>query len=214
MESVFGQSKADRYMLIGILLSGLVVTLPIGLPMVFYGLHLESRRCREEKSKRPLALAALALWGILNGLVNLYACSTILFASDNWFVKKSFEYYGTMIDLRYWAYGFNTAAWPGPAERFEMDLYIVGMGLFFPMYTVANYGLFQLKKWGYTWAVISAWIGIFFTFFYVTDHTLAGNKNILEVSAPIWGWWIMNGAYLTPFFAVPYLQTMNREVFE
>ncbi len=208
-----GGNRADRYMLIGAVLSGLPGPSLVGLPLLLYGLYLEYTRVSAGQAKRPLVLTALATWGLANGVLNLFAASMVLFAHDHWVFKAAAQYFGTHVDYRWWIWGYNSAAWGGVADQFETTYNIWNLIFFFPMYVVANYGFFRMKKWGYTWCLISSWIFVWAWFIYVTYQTVGGNKNYLDTTYPIWGWWVMNGPYLTPFFAIPYLHTVNKEIF-
>ena len=105
--------RVDRYLLGGAALMGLALPSPIGLAMIFYGLHLERQERKAGRITRPPVITAIAIFGMVNGLVNLFSAHGMLFASDNPFFMPLVKVYGLYIDERYWAYGFNTAWWGG-----------------------------------------------------------------------------------------------------
>ncbi len=207
-------TRTDRILLSGAVLMGLAVTSPIGLVLVFYGMYLESQERKAGRAVRPAVITALAVWGIANGLVNLFSAHGMLFAYDNAFFMPTVKVYGIHIDQRYWGYGYNTAWWGGVADPYETTWNVMTGFFLFPIYTVANYGLFRMKRWGYIWTLITSWIFAYAWMHYLCNHTLNGNENILSAIHPIWGWMVMNYPYLTPFFAILILHVANREAFE
>ena len=214
MSGFFGETKADKYMLIGTILIGMVIPGPIGLILIFYGMYLEHKDRKHGKAVRPAVITALSIWGMTNGLINLFGAHTQLFAYDDAFLKPIIHWYGTFIDHRYWAYGYNTAPWGGVADPFETDTNITNAFFIHPIFTVAFYGLFRMKRWGYRWALIISWVYAYHWIFYLCHHTLSGNVNVLNAGYPIWGWMIMNYPYLTQFFAIPYLHTVDKDIFK
>lgn len=206
--------KIDRYLLGGAALVGLALPSPIGLAMIFYGLYLESQERKAGRITRPAVITAIAIFGMVNGLVNLFSAHGMLFASDNPFFMPLVKVYGIFIDERYWAYGYDTAWWGGPEDRYEATWNITNGFLLFPIYTVAHYGLYRMKRWGYQWTITFSWIFAYGCMHYAINHTLFGNENQWTAEFPIWGWAIMNYPYnITPFIALFILHVANKNLF-
>ena len=51
------------------------------------------------------------------------------------------------------------------------------------------------------------WIG------YVANMTIYADIRFTGVVFPVTGWWLYDIFYITPFVAIPYLHTVNREIF-
>ncbi|NRA35791.1 MAG: hypothetical protein HRU17_20895 [Polyangiaceae bacterium] len=206
--------KIDALLLIGASLSAATVFVPVGVLMIFYGLHLERKEIAAGRTKRPIVLTALAVWGMSNGFLNLFSAHAFNFAPNNQFFKPLVEVYGTVIDYRYWLDGYNTETWEGVADHYETTWNIITGFMLFPIYTVANYGLYRMKSWGLQFTIIFSWIFAFQWFHYLCHHTLGGNANTLGTPYPVWGWMVMNYPYLTPVVAIPYLHCVNRNAFQ
>lgn len=214
MEASTPDKRIDRYLLGGVVLMGLSLPSPIGLAMIFYGLYLENQERKAGRTTRPAVITALAVFGMSNGLINLFSAHGMLFASENPIFMPLVKVYGIYIDERYWAYGFNTEWWGGPADKFETTWNISTGFLLFPIYTVAHYGLYRMKSWGHQWTLIFSWLFAFCCMQYAINHTLHGNENQFTAVFPIWGWALMNYPYnITPFIAIFILHVANRNMF-
>ena len=49
--------------------------------------------------------------------------------------------------------------------------------------------------------------------YYVFNMTLYADVRYAGTIFPVVGWWIYDIFYITPFLAIPYLHTVNREIF-
>jgi len=206
--------RVDRYLLGGAFLMGLALPSPIGLAMVLYGLVLENQERKAGRIKRPAVITVLAIYGIVNGLVNLFSAHGMLFASSNPLFMPLVKVYGLYIDERYWAYGYDTAWWGGPADKYEATWNVTNGFLLFPIYTVAHYGLYRMKRWGLQWTIIFSWLFAYGCMHYAINHTLHGNENQWTAILPIWGWAVVNYPYnITPFIALFILHVANRNMF-
>lgn len=45
------------------------------------------------------------------------------------------------------------------------------------------------------------------------EHDRLRRRPVFGVVFPVLGWWIYDIMYITPFLAIPYLHTVNREIF-
>ncbi len=48
---------------------------------------------------------------------------------------------------------------------------------------------------------------------YVFNMTMYADVRYAGVVFPVVGWWLYDIFYITPFLAIPYLHTVNREIF-
>ena len=206
------ETTVDRWLLGGALLLGLSLTCVIGMAMILYGLYLEARARTAGVITRPAVITAIALYGMSNGLIELFSAHGMLWASDNPIFKPLVEVYGIYIDERYWGYGYNTAGqwWGGPADRYETTWNITTGFFVFPIYTVAHYGLYRMERWGHYWSLISTWLFTICNIHYSINHAISGFENALTAEYPVWGWALVNYPYiLTPFIAVFILHAAN-----
>jgi hypothetical protein len=70
-----------------------------------------------------------------------------------------------------------------------------------------------MKRWGLQWMVITCWMGVYAWVAYMWNFTTYSEMRLVDVLAPVWGWWLYNIWYVTPFIAIPFLYTINRELF-
>ncbi len=177
MNQMKSEKRIDFFLLGGTLLMGLSLTAPLGIVLILYGMYLESRERKAGRILRPAVITALAIWGMSNGLIELFSAHGMLFASDNAIFKPLVKVYGIYIDERYWVDGYNTEWWGGPADRFETNWNIMAGFFLFPIYTVANYGLYRMKRWGYQWTIIFSWLFAYACLRYAVNHTLGPAKE-------------------------------------
>jgi hypothetical protein len=70
-----------------------------------------------------------------------------------------------------------------------------------------------MKRWGQQWMIITCWMGVLIWCLYVFNMTMYADVRYAGVVFPVIGWWLYDIFYITPFLAIPYLHTVNREIF-
>ena len=83
----------------------------------------------------------------------------------------------------------------------------------FTMRIAAGIGFLQMKRWGHQWMIITCWMGVVIWIGYVFNMTMFADVRYAGVVFPVIGWWLYDIFYITPFLAIPYLHTVNREIF-
>ena len=120
--------------------------------------------------------------------------------------------WGNMFDAGYfWHYN---ELWVGGAAGPGEKAYVAGLILtVFAMRCAAAIGFLQMKRWGQQWMVITCWMGVVIWCAYVFNMTMYADVRYAGVVFPVIGWWLYDIFYITPFLAIPYLHTVNREIF-
>ena len=77
----------------------------------------------------------------------------------------------------------------------------------------AGIAFLQMKRWGHQWLIITCWFGIVIWIGYTFNMTMYADIRYAGVVFPVVGWWLYDIFYITPFLAIPYLHTVNREIF-
>jgi hypothetical protein len=77
----------------------------------------------------------------------------------------------------------------------------------------AAIGFLQMKRWGQQWMIVTCWMGVLIWCLYVFNMTMYADVRFAGVVLPVIGWWLYDIFYITPFLAIPYLHTVNREIF-
>jgi hypothetical protein len=83
----------------------------------------------------------------------------------------------------------------------------------FSMRVAAAIGFLQMKRWGHQWMIVTCWMGVVIWSAYVFNMTMFADVRYAGVVFPVIGWWPYDIFYITPFLAIPYLHTVNREIF-
>ena len=83
----------------------------------------------------------------------------------------------------------------------------------FTMRIAAAIGFLQMKRWGHQWMIITCWMGVVIWCGYVFNMTMFADVRFAGVVLPVIGWWLYDIFYITPFLAIPYLHSVNREIF-
>jgi len=81
------------------------------------------------------------------------------------------------------------------------------------MRVAAAIGFLQMKRWGYQWLLVTCWMGAVIWIGYVFNMTMFADVRYAGVVFPVVGWWLYDIFYITPFLAIPYLHSVNREIF-
>jgi hypothetical protein len=83
----------------------------------------------------------------------------------------------------------------------------------FPMRMAAAIAFLQMKRWGHQWLIVTCWFGVVIWVGYVANMTIYADLRYTNIGFPVIAWWIYDIFYITPFLAIPYLHTVNREIF-
>ena len=57
------------------------------------------------------------------------------------------------------------------------------------------------------------WMGVLIWCVYVFNMTMFADVRYAGVIFPVVGWWLYDIFYISPFLAIPYLHSVNREIF-
>lgn len=206
------QRQADKWLITGTVLMGTLVLGIIGLPIFMRGLFLLRNAQREGLSVRPLMVTLIGYVIILDAALNSIGWALDLFANHALITRTVFTAWGNLIDGGYfWHYnelGIGGAGAPG-----EKSWIIICVLVVFPMRMAAAIAFLQMKRWGHQWLIVTCWFGIVVWLGYIINMTMYADIRYAAIGLPVLGWWAYNIFYITPFLAIPYLHTVNREVF-
>ncbi len=211
-QSRLAQRRADKWLIAGTLLMGANVPGIFGLPLFLYGLALLRRALKSGLSVRPIMVTLIGYLVILDAGLNLQGWILDMVANHSLIYRVLYTAWGNAFDAGYfWHYN---QLWIGgataPGEKgWEVALILT----VFPMRIAAAIGFLQLKRWGYQWLIVTCWFGVVIWIGYVMNMTVYADVRFAGVVFPGLGWWIYDIMYITPFLAIPYLHTVNREIF-
>jgi len=206
------QQRADRYCLIGSAIIGTIIFGIFGLPFFLYGIWLLKKGEQAGLPVRPFLMTFVGYLVLVDGFLNSLGWIIDTFASHSLLVKTAIPGWGLLLDGGY-AWQYNDLWVGGTAAPGEKAWEIASVFILFPIRIVAAWGFLQGKRWGLQWLVISCWIGLFAWVGYMFNMTVYWNVRFSDVAAPVWGWWLYDIWYVTPFILIPYLYTINKELF-
>ena len=206
------QRQADKWLIAGSVLIGTAALGIFGLPLFLRGVWMLRTAQRKGLSVRPTLVTLLGYLVIIDAAINTVGWALDLVASHTLLARILLNGWGAMFDAGYfWHYN---ELWVGGAAGPGEKAMEVGMILtVFSMRIAAAIGFLQMKRWGHQWMVITCWMGVLIWCLYVFNMTMYADVRFAGVILPVVGWWLYDIFYITPFLAIPYLHTVNREVF-
>ena len=211
-ESRLAQRRADKWLIAGTLLMGANVPGIFGLPLFLYGLALLRRAQKAGLSVRPIMVTLIGYLVILDAGLNLQGWILDMIGNHTLVYRVLYTAIGNVMDGGYfWHYNqlwIGGASAPGE-KGWEWACILV----VFPMRIAAAIGLLQMKPWGHQWLLVTCWFGVVIWVGYVMNMTEYADIRYTGIVFPVLGWWIFDIMYITPFLAIPYLHTVNREIF-
>jgi hypothetical protein len=211
-ESRLAQRRADKWMITGAALMGMWAPGLIGFPIFMRGVWLQRQALRAGLSVRPMIVTLIGFLVLIDGMLNSLGWALDLVANHTLINRVLMVGWGNMFDAGYfWHYN---ELWLGGAAGPGEKAYVAGLILtVFSMRVAAAIGFLQMKRWGHQWMIVSCWMGVVIWIAYVFNMTMYADVRYAGVVFPVIGWWLYDIFYITPFLAIPYLHTVNREIF-
>jgi hypothetical protein len=211
-ESRKAQWSADKWLIAGALLLGTNAAGIIGLPLFLVGLKKLRDATKAGLSVRPIMVTLIGYLVMVDAGLNLQGWILDLVANHTLIYRVLYTAWGNVFDAGYfWHYNqlwIGGASAPGE-KAWEVALVLV----VFPMRIAASIAFLQMKRWGYQWLIVTCWFGVVIWVGYTMNMTVFADIRYDGVVFPVIGWWIYDIMYITPFLAIPYLHTVNREIF-
>lgn len=211
-ESARAQKEADRWLIGGTILMGTAVLGIFGLPLFLRGLALQRRAARQGLSVRPIIVTLIGYMVMLDAALNTFGWAIDLFANHTYVSRIFLPTWGNMFDGGYF-WHYNELPVGGAAAPGEKAWEVLGIFVVFPMRIAACIGFLQMRRWGHQWLILTCWTGVLMWVGYVANMTVYADIRFSNVVFPVIGWWLYDIFYITPFVSIPYLHTVNREIF-
>ena len=211
-ESRLAQRQADKWLITGTAFMGTLVFGFIGLPIFLRGLYLQHKAGKDGMSIRPIMVTLIGYLVILDAFINSIGWGLDLMANHSILNRVFFTAWGNYADNGYfWEY--NSLFIGGTSAPGEKGWEIACIFVVFPMRIAAGIAFLQMKRWGHQWLIVTCWMGVVIWVGYVVNMTMYADIRFDGTIAPVVGWWAFDIFYITPFLAIPYLHTVNREIF-
>jgi len=206
------QWRADKWMMAGAAFMGTAIFGLIGFPLFLRGLALQINAQKAGLSVRPTIVTLIGYLVFVDAALNSFGWALDLVANHTLLARVFLMSWGNLFDAGYfWHYN---ELWVGGATApGEKAWEIALLPIVFCMRMAASIGFLQMKRWGHQWLIVTCWFGVVIWIGYVANMTLFADLRYSAVVFPVIGWWLYNIFYITPFLAIPYLHTVNREIF-
>lgn len=206
------QRQADRWLTAGGLLIGTAALGVFGLPLFLRGIWLLREAQRKGLAARPMIVTVIGYLVIIDAAINTVGWALDLVANHSLLARVLLNGWGYMFDAGYF-WHFNEMWIGGAAGPSEKAMEVGFILTVFTMRIAAGIGFLQMKRWGHQWMIITCWLGVVIWCTYVFNMTLYADVRYAGTVLPVIGWWLYDIFYITPFLAIPYLHTANREIF-
>lgn len=206
------QWQADKWMIGGSVFMGTAILGLIGLPLFMYGLMLQVRAQKAGLSVRPIIVTLIGYLVIIDAALNSFGWSLDMIANHTLLARVFLQGWGNLFDAGYY-WHYNELWIGGATAPGEKAWEIALLPIVFCMRMAAGIAFLQMKRWGHQWLVVTCWFGVVIWTGYVANMTIFADVRYTGVVFPVVGWWLYDIFYITPFLAIPYLHTVNREIF-
>ena len=211
-ESRRAQRQADRWLLSGAVLMGTLILGLIGFPLFLRGMYLQLQAQRRGLSVRPMIVTLIGYLVAIDAALNSFGWALDMLANHTLIDRTILTAWGDMFDAGYF-WHYNALSIGGASAPGEKSWEIALLPIVFCMRLAAAIGFLQMKRWGQQWLIITCWFGVVVWCGYVANMTIYANVRYDHVVFPVFGWWLYDIWYISPFLALPYLHSVNREIF-
>ena len=202
---------ADRVMLIGCLLCGTFVLGPLGLAVMLWAFARMRRLERQGYPIRPWAVTLIGVFSLVDATILMLGWSLDVVAHDTILGRTFFISYGKAFDAGY-VWGYNTTSFGGTALASDKALSVFSVFILFPMRVVAAHAFLKMKRWGFQYMVVTAWLYLVLWLGYIVQMSLHFDERFGNATFGVVGWWVANGIFLTPFITLPWMFTVKKEL--
>jgi hypothetical protein len=206
------QWRADKWMMSGAAFMGTAIFGLIGLPLFLRGLQLQTAAQRAGLSVRPTIVTLIGYLVFIDAALNTFGWALDLVANHTLLARVFLMSWGNLFDAGYF-WHYNELWIGGATAPGEKAWEIALLPIVFCMRMAAAIGFLQMKRWGHQWLIVTCWFGVVIWCGYVANMTIYADVRYAGVVFPVIGWWLYNIFYITPFLAIPYLHSVNREIF-
>ncbi len=211
-QSRLAQWQADKWLIAGSFFMGTAILGLIGLPLFLRGLMLQVRAQKSGLSVRPTMVTLIGYLVIIDAALNSFGWALDMIANHTLLARVFLMSWGNMFDAGYF-WHYNELWIGGATAPGEKAWEIALLPIVFCMRMAAGIGFLQMKRWGHQWLIVTCWFGVVIWVGYVANMTIFADVRYSGVVFPVIGWWLYDIFYITPFLAIPYLHTVNREIF-
>lgn len=205
--------KGDRYLLIGMIIGGTWAFGIFAIPFMYLAYRSYSRAQKEGTLTRPWSVTIVGAFCLIDACINTFGWGFDLFwANQTTMMETLYSGYGRLIDGAYYI-DYNSGPLGGSANPTEKVLQIMCVLVMFPMRIASAWGFLKMKRWALQGMIITSYMYVMFWISYVAAVYEDFPSRFGASQFGTIGAWFVFIVYATPFVVLPYLYTVNRELF-
>ena len=221
--------RGDLLFLFGCLVCGTWILGIVGGPILLYGMYLLRQAQIKGAVIRPWTVTVVGGLILVDASVNFLAWGLDWLPSNQtWLVRTLWINYGMFGDGTYALYynlpthptfdlpeAYNHAiyTWGGNGTAVEKAVQLSFMLLVMPIRIAGAWGLLHMKRWGLQWSIIGNWLYLTVWAVYCPLHIITFDQRFGTSEFGVLGFWLIGGLpFLGPLVLLPYLHTVNREL--
>jgi hypothetical protein len=205
--------KGDRYLLIAIVIGGTWAFGVFAIPFMYLAYRYYTKAQKEGTLTRPWSVTIIAAFCLIDSSINFFGWgSDLLWSHNTGLMKTLWPGYGKLVDGAYYI-DYNGGPLGGLSNYSEKTLEVFGVLTMYPMRIASCWAFLKMKRWGLQGMIITSYMYIGFWLAYVANEYQDFSARI---GASAWGnigTWFILIVYATPFVIMPYLYTINRDLF-
>ena len=205
--------QGDRYLLIAIIIGGSWAFGVFAIPFMYMAYKCYVKAQKEGTLTRPWSVTIIGAFVLIDASINFFGWgSDLLWSHNTPLMQTLWPGYGKLVDGAYYI-DYNSGPLGGLSNYSEKTLEVFGVLAMYPMRIASCWAFLKMKRWGLQGMVITSYMYIGFWFAYVANEYQDFTGRI---GASDWGnigTWFILAMYATPFVILPYLYTINRELF-
>lgn len=213
--------RGDLLFYAGCLICGTWVFGFIGGPILIYGAYLIRQAQLRGAAVRPWSITVVGGLILVDASVNYLAWGLDLLPSHaSMLVRSLWINYGMFGDGGYALYynlpqapHYGMAAVGGVAVPIEKSIQIACCLIVMPVRIAAAWGLLHMKRWGLQWSILGNWMYLTLWIMYTAAMAWQFDWRFGTSEFGVLGFWLIGGIpFLGPLVLLPYLHTVNREL--
>lgn len=205
--------RADRYLFVTIVLGGSWAFGVFAIPFAILTYVYLNRAQKAGELTRPWSVTIIAAFVLIDSSINYFGWGTdLLWSHNTGLMQTLWPGYGKLVDGAYYI-DYNGGPFGGLAFQGEKTLEFFGVLAMYPMRIAACWAFLKMKRWGLQMMIVTSWMYVGFWLAYVPNLYSDFDARI---GASDWGnvgIWFILVVYATPFLIMPYLYSINRELF-
>lgn len=206
--------RGDKFFFVGCLVCGTWVLGPIGAVLLLIGVRMLRKAELAGAAIRPWSITLVGGLLLVDASVNFMAWSLDLMPTHDTGIGRTLWIdYGRMVDGGYAAF-YNTTNLGGVWHTGEKSIQFASCLLVMPMKVAAAWYLLKMKRYGLQWSIIANWLYFCLWASYVVIMSMDFPIRFGTSEWGVFGFWMIGGIpFLGPVVILPFLYTINKEIF-